>query len=326
MLDMSPGQWPSVSATAQPLVERLVREARALRVGVSQTANGATIIDAGVRAPGGVEAGRLIAEICLGGLGNVSLSYAPYERWAWQIVVSTSNPLLACLGSQYAGWSLSHGEGKDAFFALGSGPGRALAAREELFRTLGYKDEHDHCVLVIETDKTPPPEVMEKVARDTGVPAERQTYILTPTRSLAGATQVVARVLEVGLHKANTLGFPLDHILDGHGAAPLCPSAPRFTDAMGRTNDAILLCGEVHLVVLGPDSDARDLAEKMPACTSSDYGKPFSEVFEAVNYDFYKIDPALFAPAVVSVTSYESGRTYRAGKADPELLDQSFGA
>lgn len=325
MLDMSPGQWPSVSATAQPLVERLVREARALRVGVSQTANGATIIDAGVRAPGGVEAGRLIAEICLGGLGSVSLSYAPYERWAWQIVVSTSNPLLACLGSQYAGWSLSHGEGKDAFFALGSGPGRALAAREELFRTLGYKDEHDHCVLVIETDKTPPLEVMEKVARDTGVPADRQTYILTPTRSLAGATQVVARVLEVGLHKANTLGFPLDHILDGHGAAPLCPSAPRFTDAMGRTNDAILLCGEVHLVVLGPDSDARDLAEKMPACTSRDYGKPFSEVFEAVNYDFYKIDPALFAPAVVSVTSYESGRTYRAGKADPELLDKSFG-
>jgi methenyltetrahydromethanopterin cyclohydrolase len=325
MLDMSPGLWPSVSATVQPLVERLIREARELRVDVSRVANGAHIVDAGVTAPGGVEAGRRIAEICLGGLGQVSLSYAPYQRWAWQIVVSTSNPLLACLGSQYAGWSLSHGDGTDAFFSLGSGPGRALAAREDLFKEFGYKDSHDHCVLVLETEKTPPPEVMDKVARDTGVPTERQTYILTPTRSLAGATQIVARVLEVGLHKAHTLGFPLDRILDGHGAAPLCPTAPQFTDAMGRTNDAILLCGEVHLVVLGPDAEAQDLARQLPACTSKDYGRPFAEVFKAVNYDFYKIDPALFAPAVVSVTSYESGRTYRAGRADPELLDKSFG-
>ena len=326
MLDMSPGRWPSVGATVQPLVERLVREADVLRVGVTRAANGATLVDAGVTSPGGIEAGRLIAEICLGGLGNVSLSYAPYERWAWQIVVTTTNPVLACLGSQYAGWSLSHGDGKEAFVALGSGPGRALAGREALFEELGYKDAHDRCTLVLETDKLPPPEVMDKVAHDTGVPTEQQTYILTPTRSLAGATQVVARVLEVGLHKAHTLGFPLDHILDGHGAAPLCPSAPQFMDAMGRTNDAILLCGEVHLVVLGPDSDARDLAERLPACNSRDYGKPFAEVFKAVNYDFYQIDPALFAPAVVSVTAYESGRTYRAGKANPELLDQSFGA
>jgi len=325
MLEMTSNHRPSVNATAHPLVERLVRDARVLRVGVSRAANGATFVDAGVKAPGGIEAGKLIAEICLGGLGNVSIGYAPYERWAWQVVVGTSNPVLACLGSQYAGWSLSHGDGKEAFFALGSGPGRALAAREELFKELQYKDEHDHCVLVLETDKTPPPEVMDKVARDTGVPTDRQTYILTPTRSLAGATQVVSRVLEVGLHKAHTLGFPLENILDGMGAAPLCPPAPQFMDAMGRTNDAILLCGEVNLVVLGSDDDARDLAEKMPSCTSRDYGKPFAEIFKAVHYDFYKIDPALFAPAVVSVTAYESGHTYRAGKANPDLLDTSFG-
>ncbi len=326
MIDMSPANWPSVSATVQPLVDRLIGEAKALRVGVSQTASGATIVDAGVQHPGGIEAGRIIAEICLAGLGSVTVAYAPYERWSWQVVVNTSNPVLACLGSQYAGWSLAHGEGKDAFFALGSGPGRALAGREELFKELGYSDRGDRCVLVLETDKTPPQEVIDKVARDTGVPAERQTYILTPTRSLAGATQVVARVLEVGLHKAHTVGFPLERILDGSGAAPLSPTAPNFMDAMGRTNDAILLCGEVNLVVLGPDDEAEQLARKMPSCTSRDYGRPFAEIFKSVNYDFYKIDPNLFAPAVVSVTAYESGRTFHAGISNPGLLDRSFGA
>lgn len=325
MFDMSPAGWPSVGAATQPLAERLVRDAKALRVGVSRCDNGATIVDAGVRYPGGLEAGKLIAEICMGGLGHVSIGYAPYERWAWQVAVGASNPVLACLGSQYAGWSLAHGDGKDAFFALGSGPGRALAAREELFKELGYKDSHDRCVLVLETDKTPPREVMEKVARDTGVSIENQTYILTPTRSLAGGMQVVARVLEVGLHKAHTLGFPLKNILDGNGAAPLCPTTPQFLDAMGRTNDAILLCGEVNLVVLGSDDDARELAEKMPSCNSADYGKPFAELFKEAHYDFYKIDPGLFAPAVVTVTTYESGRTYRSGKANPDLLDISFG-
>ena len=55
----------------------------------------------------------------------------------------TSSPVLACLGSQYAGWSLSAGEGKGAFNALGSGPGRSLAQKEELFRVLGYRDRSD---------------------------------------------------------------------------------------------------------------------------------------------------------------------------------------
>ena len=46
------------------------------------------------------------------------------------VVVHSSDPVLACLGSQYAGWSLADEEGDSGFFALGSGPGRAVAVVE----------------------------------------------------------------------------------------------------------------------------------------------------------------------------------------------------
>ena len=72
--------------------------------------------------------------------------------------------------------------------------------------------------------------------------------------------QITARVLEVALHKVHALGFPLDHVRDGLGAAPLPPPAPDFLTAMGRTNDAILFGGEVQLFVDGPEDAARELA------------------------------------------------------------------
>src|SRR5690606_38722729 len=147
-----------------------------------------------------------------GGLGRVSLHpFSRFGRWGTSLFVTTSDPVLACLGSQYAGWSLQEG----SFMALGSGPGRAAAAKEALFEELGYRDRTDSACLVLEADKVPPPELVARVARECGVAPERLTLILTPTQSLAGTFQVVARVLEVALHKAHALGFPLKRIVDG---------------------------------------------------------------------------------------------------------------
>lgn len=318
--------WPSVNTLAQPLVDALVRDAAALRLGVERLDNGVTVVDAGIAHAGGIEAGRRIAEICMGGLGSVSVQTDPaFPRWPWQLSVGSSNPVLACLGSQYAGWSLSHGEGKGAFHALGSGPGRALACKETLFGELGYRDRADSACLVLEVDKSPPTQVVDKVLRDTGVAPDRLTFILTPTRSLAGSVQIVARVLEVAMHKVHTLGFPLDRVVDGLACAPVAPPAADFMAAMGRTNDAILFGGRVHLFVTGAPDEARELAQKLPSSASRDYGKPFARVFKDVGYDFYKIDPLLFAPAQVSVTVMESGASYHAGKLDEALLGASFG-
>lgn len=322
----------SVNKLTQPLVKHLIENADKLRVGVEKLENGCTIIDAGIKAPGGLEAGRIIAEICLGGMGTVTFSHSPYTtHWPLTVNVHTGNPVLGCLGSQYAGWSLSH----EKYYALGSGPARAMATKikdgkqesvEELYKELGYQDTADATVLVIENDAVPPLAIVEKVAAACQVEPSKLTIIVTPTSSLAGGVQVVARVLEVAMHKAHALHFPLENIVDGTGSAPVCPPHPNFVKAMGRTNDAILFAGQVHLFVKGSDEAAEKLANELPSSTSKDYGKPFADIFKQYEYDFFKIDAMLFSPASVIVTAVDSGKSFRAGKLDNALLDLSFGA
>jgi methenyltetrahydromethanopterin cyclohydrolase len=239
------------------------------------------------------------------------------------LAVHSTDPVNACLGSQYAGWSLSASKeetGGKKFFSLGSGPARALAVKEPLFEALGYRDRTDSGVLVLEVDRLPPQVIVDKILRDCALDAGQLTLIVTPTTSLAGTTQVVARVLEVALHKAHELGFALDNIVGGAAAAPLPAPSPDGVAAMGRTNDAILYGGRVHLSVRGDDDAARDLARRLPSRNASDFGRSFADIFTASGYDFYKIDPALFAPAEVWVSNLDSGNTWRAGALHLALL------
>ena len=304
---------PSINALSQPLTDALIADAQALKISVSTHQTEATIVDAGIHVEGSAEAGRLIAEICMGGLGAVKLLDN-------NVLVSSQSPVLACLGSQYAGWQLQF----EQFFSLGSGPARAIAQREDLFKELAYQDSADKTVLVLETDKIPPAEIIEKVARDTQIKAENLTFILTPTTSLAGAAQIVARVLEVALHKAHTLHFPMGAIVSGDGSAPLPPLNTDFLTMMGRTNDAILYGGFVQLNVRCSDAEAEKLALELPSSASKDYGKTFAEVFKSYNMDFYQIDPLLFSPAKVQINNLLTGNSFVGGELNLALLNQSF--
>jgi methenyltetrahydromethanopterin cyclohydrolase len=253
----------SVNASAAILVDALRRHAEELRVAIGHGGLGETLIDAGSRATGSVAAGLRIAEICMGGLGIVDLfPSSATPRWPWTLAVRSSNPVVACLGSQYAGWNLSHGTGKDAYVALGSGPGRALARTEPLFADIAYADAAQTATLVIEASRPPPPQVIAKVAAACALAPDKLTFIFAPTQSLTGSVQVVARVLEVALHKAHELRFPLARVVDGMGAAPLAPPHPDFVNAMGRTNDAIIYAGRVQLFVTGPARACRSTAEQ----------------------------------------------------------------
>ena len=312
----------SVNGLARPLVERLLASADTLCLDVARDASGACIVDAGIGARGSVAAGLLVGEICMGGLGQVSLRSGG-EQWPTWIEVRSSQPVLACLASQYAGWSLAASKeqtGGKKFFSLGSGLARALVAKEDLFAELGYRDRADAGVLVMEVDRAPPKVVIDKLLHDCGLQPEALTLILTPTTSLAGTTQVVARVLEVALHKAHELGYALANIVDGVATAPLPAPSPDGVIAMGRTNDAILYGGRVHLTVRGDDAAARQLAQQLPSSNSRDYGRSFADIFKEVEYDFYKIDGALFAPAEVWVSNLDSGNTWHAGAPNMALL------
>jgi methenyltetrahydromethanopterin cyclohydrolase len=315
----------SVNARASELVDRLVADAGALKIGVTRGSSGEQLIDAGSRFQGGIAAGLRIAEICMGGLGHVALTPAAVTpNWPWTVATRSSHPVIACLASQYAGWKLSHNAGDSSFLALGSGPARALARREPLFEKLAYVDRASSGTLVLESAVAPPAPVVEEIARDCKISPQQLTIIFAPTQSLAGSTQIAARALEVALHKALELGFPLDRIADGMAAAPLCPPHPDFVAAMGRTNDAIIYGGQVHLFVSGAAGDAKSFAELLPSRRSRDYGRSFAELFASVNGDFYAIDPMLFSPAMVIVTATETGESFRAGELNLGLLDASF--
>jgi methenyltetrahydromethanopterin cyclohydrolase len=317
----------SVNRLAGPLFDTLVRDAAALRVAVTRDAAGLTQVDAGIAAPGSIQAGLLVARLCMGGLGEVGLLAGAPGDWPTWLQVRSSQPVLACMASQYAGWSLSASKeetGGRKFFALGSGPARALACKEPLFGELGYRDASDRGLLVLEVDRPPPAVVVDKVLRDCGLQPEGLGIVLTPTASLAGTTQVVARVLEVALHRAHELGYALRDILEGDACAPLPSPGADGLEAMARTNDAILYGGRVHLTVTGDADAARELASRLPSSNSADHGRSFGELFADAGHDFYKLDGALFAPAEVWVSHLGTGKTWRAGGLDMALLQRSW--
>ena len=308
---------------AWALADRCVERAAELRIGVHRLESGARVIDAGINSPGGFAAGLMLAELCMGGLGHVE--YAPLtiagDSWPG-VQVWTDHPAESCMASQYAGWAIA----PDGYFAMGSGPLRAKARVEkELFEKLRYSEaDAARGVLVLEGRTMPTDSVATWVAAKAGVAPDAITFAIAPTASIAGGVQVVARVIETGLHKMDVLGFDVTRVVSAMGTAPLPPTAKNDLRAIGRTNDCVLYGGTARYTIRAEDDELAALAEKLPASASRDYGRPFYEIFKRYDNDFYKIDPMLFSPAEAFLTSATTGRTFRAGRLNPEVLRASL--
>jgi methenyltetrahydromethanopterin cyclohydrolase len=307
---------------ASDIVEAMVDQASLLRVRIHRLASGARVIDAGVAVDGGIEAGLALAEICMGGLGNVTTTGVQIGGRSYPgLMVWTDHPAESCMASQYAGWAISVGK----FFAMGSGPLRAHARVEhELFDKLEYHEHAAAGVLVLEGRTLPTDEVAVWVGQKANLQPEQLTFVVAPTASLAGGVQISARIVETGLHKMETLGFDVRRVVSALGTAPLPPIAKNDLKAIGRTNDCILYGGQAHFTVRAGDAELEQLAAKVPASASRDYGTPFYEIFKRYEGDFYKIDPLLFSPAEVWLTSMETGRTFHAGLLNPDVLEASL--
>jgi methenyltetrahydromethanopterin cyclohydrolase len=307
---------------AWTLADRLVDRAADLRVGVHMLSSGARVLDAGVAVPGGFAAGLALAELCMGGLGHVAFQSVLIGGEAWPgVQVWTDHPADACMASQYAGWTIN----PEGFFAMGSGPLRAKARVErELFDKLGYAEDASRGVLVLEGRALPDDHVARWVAAKAAVAPDALTFAVAPTASIAGGVQIVARVLETGLHKMDALGFDVTRIVSAMGTAPLAPIARSDMRAIGRTNDCILYGGRAYYTIDASDEELSSLAARLPASASADYGTPFYDIFKRYDSDFYKIDPLLFSPAEVWLTSVASGRTMRGGRLNADVLRASL--
>jgi len=317
-------QHLSVNQAAWQLVKKLCDKASECGVSVKETKSGTILIDAGIEAKGGFLAGKIVTEICLGGYGKAKITHMHLDDLKLpSIFVYTDHPAIATLGSQFAGWQIKVGE----YSAIGSGPIRALIRKpQEIYEKIGYEDKADVAVLVLETSKEPPETVVQYICEQCKVAPENLAIVLVSTASIAGSVQVSGRIVETGMHKLLKLGFDPKLITHAWGHAPVAPVHPKFAQAMGRTNDAILYAGVAYYTVnYDDDEKLKELLEKAPSSASRSYGQPFFEIFKSAGYDFYKIDPNLFAPAVLIVNNAKTGKVFKAGKINVEVFKRSIG-
>ncbi len=309
----------TLNERAWSLTNILEFRAEEMRIGVSHV-GGTRVIDCGGAVEGSLSAGIEMARICLADRASVSLVPSPYAEIPGPAVqVSTDHPVLACLASQYAGWQVK----AEKFFAMGSGPMRAAAAREPIFAEIGYKEEPNCAVGVLESNHHPTPEAVEAIVQKLPVSVEKLTLLVAPAASVAGAIQVVARSVETALHKLHELKFDIRSVVSGFGVAPLPPVARDDIHAIGRPNDAILYGARVTLWVHASDEQLEAIGPKVPSCASKDYGAPFAELYARYG-NFYQIDPMLFSPAEITFVNLKTGRAFSYGKVDPVLLKKSF--
>ncbi|MFC7073603.1 methenyltetrahydromethanopterin cyclohydrolase [Halovenus rubra] len=307
----------SLNRMATELVDEAIDFAEELTIDAHTLPNEATVLDFGVDLPGALEAGLLLAEIQTAGLATVGstvdeLAGAPLTH----VEVTTDHPALALLCSGKAGWELE----TENFQGLGSGPARALVAEEEIFRNIGFEDEFDFAVLAVESDQLPTAEVASTVAERTNVP-ESSIFLPTfSTASITGSAVAGSRAAELAVFRLAELGYdPLD-VLSVSASAPLAPVAESEPTAMARTNDAVAYGGQVHLVVEEPFDKFSQIVSTAP----TEYGDPFVDIFESVDWAYGDLPVELFAPAQVTV-DVRGGDTHVYGETDESVLAESFG-
>ena len=298
----------SINTEALAIAEQMIARAEQLDIQVSHLSCGARIIDAGINAPGSWQAGKFIAEISLGGLGSVEFipayfgldSAASDEAGFWlpAVRVVVDHPLPACLASQYAGWGIRRGE----YFAIGSGPARAMAAVEPLFQQLEYRDNGEAAIIILEGRQWPTDEVAQYIARKCRIEPSGLTMILAP---------------------ASCLGFNFNQVRHGFGFCPVAPIVPQEDLASCLSNDCVLYGGRVHYTMSASDDEIQALLERMPSSASPTYGTPFYQIYQQYG-SFYAVDKLLFCPAEISINNLKSGNTFRAGKPHLEVLRSSL--
>jgi methenyltetrahydromethanopterin cyclohydrolase len=314
----------SVNQMAWKIAQKLLVNPEFYGVNVSKSTAGATIIDAGVKAPGGFQAGKKLTELCMGGAGKAQLGFKSYGDLTFpSITVTSDHPAIAMLGSQFAGWRIKDGDK----IAIGSGPVRALALKpKDVYEEIGYRDQSNMAVLTLESNSLPSDALIDKVTAASNVSAGNLIVVVAATASIAGLTQVTGRVVEVGIHKLRTLGLSPKVIRYAMGYAPIPPLGKDFEIAMARTNDAILYGGTVYCTVdYDDEASLQKIVEEAPSMASKDYGKPFLQIFREADRDFYKIDHGLFAPAVLMINNAKTGNTFKAGQINPKVLAESLG-
>ncbi|MHA1195625.1 MAG: methenyltetrahydromethanopterin cyclohydrolase [Promethearchaeota archaeon] len=319
----------SVNREAFKIIKQILSYPDFYSIKISYLSNKATIIDA---SNGTYEFGRLVGEICMGGFGSCQfINMSIKGVFIPGLLVQTSHPVIALIGSQKAERlkiKVQEGEKVKKLAYMVSGPFRAKSRLDkELFDVINYADDSNESVIVFESSKIPNESIMEQIFYKCKLEPENTVAIFTPTNSIPGTVQIAARVIKTGVHILREQNFNPHYLKYAMGTTPIAPIAKDDIQAMGRTNDSIIYGGCIYLAVDVPsdeESQMVELLQNCPSIVSSSYGKPFYEMLKEVDFDFYKIDSKLFAPAILTINNLRTGHTFTAGKINEDILWHSF--
>jgi len=312
----------SLNQEAMKVVRKILDAPEAIGAVVEELPCGSTVIDMGLNAPGGWTAGLYYTQVTLGGLGQVSYENFPMAGYDLTAVrVMLDRPLEACFGSQIAGWRVA--ERPDA--PIGAGPARALTQiPDKYLKIYPYRDQSEQAVLAIQTSEPVRDEDARSIAEACRVEPGDLYILVAPSTSLACAVQVSARIVEQTLHRLDEEGFDVTCVVQAHGYCVIPPLSDDEMTAFGRINDALLYGGVATLMVRSSDDAVEQVINRVVSMASPTYGRLFGDIYEEAGRDFYNTPIEMNSPAVLQINNLISGRMFRAGKIDEEVLVRSF--
>ena len=213
----------SVNELALEIFDNLADLAEEFNCAYHELDNGARIVDCGVSTRGGYAAGRAFTEICMGGLGEVNFRMGQIREFPMPFIeVATDFPAISCLGSQKAGWTVKVGN----YFAMGSGPARALSLKpKHTFEVIEYEDDFDCAVICLESDHLPNADVMNKIAEEAMSMSPMSVLLLHRHRPLSARSRFPVGVSRPRSISSTSSGLTLRRSSQPWERPPSRPSA-----------------------------------------------------------------------------------------------------
>lgn len=314
----------SVNQEAAKIVkEKIIPNAEKLNSEVIHLNNGTTVVDMGINTGGSWTAAKLFIQATIGGLGEVKFGrYKVGEINLPSIEVYIDKPREATLSSQFSGWKLP-GEGLE-INPIGSGPARAIAKNDIFSQSVKYQDKHHETVFGAQTTVLPDEELANLIAEECNINPENLYILAATTGSLTGTIQVCSRTVEASMWRLERKGFDITTVISGTGRSPIPPQSKDELTGMDRVNTALLYGASVHYVVDWKDEKIEEIIDELPLSASKLYGRPFIEVFEEGDRDFYKVNKDIHTIARFVITNIHSGNTFSAGEIRQDMLIDSL--
>jgi len=277
---------------------------------------GAEILLAESDAPESAQAGALAAALCQGGLAEASEYEDAFGGQMLPFIrAKTDFPRLATLTLQSA---------VEFHSVMLSGP---VKLHLEQTDEIEYDADPANGSLsaVVQADNIPEDAWMVSLADAVCCSPEQLTLLVAPQKRLLGAAQISGRMNENMIFTMErSLGLDSNAVASIEGYAPVCLPGKKTKEGKPLLPDDFLHYGAFSRLTLAQSAgiDPQALANDLAFTSTDIFGALFFDLLKKADGDFFKIPNLLHINklAIVEVFDPDSGKTFRAGSLQPNIL------